>query len=192
MANTHGYEFFMQEVDSKGNLVPNTLVNLEEDFYVIKVNPIQSNVEIDPTPHDIEVPRRFLSYIICTAIVGINNLGAVKNIYTETYADANRVRVSMPEKVQRESTQVTLVLYFVGEKRADVFKKFCDYICNGKHRYWDTARNKYFDFYISEELTPSDELWYGSTPYFKVDVKMNNIFGQTFDSHEDVEEAYNE
>lgn len=163
MANTHGYEFFMQEVDNKGNLLGND-INLEEAFDGLKYS----------------------------AIVGIDNLGAVKNIYTETYADANRVRVSMPEKVQRESTQITLVLYFVGEKRAEVFKSFCDYICNGRHRYWDTARSKYFDFYISEELTPSDELWYGSTPYFKVDVKMNNIFGQTFDSHEDVEKAYNE
>ena len=163
MADTHGYEFFMQEVDNKGNLLGNE-INLEKAFDGLKYS----------------------------AIVGIDNLGAVKNIYTETYADANRVRVSMPEKVQRESTQITLVLYFVGEKRAEVFKSFCDYICNGRHRYWDTARNKYFDFYISEELTPSDELWYGSTPYFKVDVKMNNIFGQTFDSHEDVREAYNE
>ena len=163
MANTHGYEFFMREVDNKGNLLGNE-INLEKAFDGLKYS----------------------------AIVGIDNLGAVKNIYTETYADANRVRVSMPEKVQRESTQITLVLYFVGEKRAEVFKSFCDYICNGRHRYWDTARSKYFDFYISEELAPSDELWYGSTPYFKVDVKMNNIFGQTFDSHEDVEKAYNE
>lgn len=163
MADTHGYEFFMQEVDNKGNFLGND-INLEKAFDGLKYS----------------------------AIVGMDNLGAVKNIYTETYADANRVRVSMPEKVQRESTQITLVLYFVGEKRAEVFKSFCDYICNGRHRYWDTARNKYFDFYISEELTPSDELWYGSTPYFKVDVKMNNIFGQTFDSHEDVREAYNE
>lgn len=163
MANTHGYEFFMQEVDNKGNLLGNE-INLEEAFDGLKYS----------------------------AIVGIDNLGAVKNIYTETYADANRVRVSMPEKVQRESTQVSLVLYFVGEKRAEVFKSFCDYICNGRHRYWDTARSKYFDFYISEELTPSDELWYGSTPYFKVDVKMNNIFGQTFDSSADVGKAYHE
>ena len=174
MAKAHGYEFFIQEVDSKGNFI-GVAKNLETDF----------SVKVENTGEE-------LGGIIYISIVGIDNLGSVKNIYTETYADANRVRVSMPEKVQRESTQITLVLYFVGEKRAEVFKSFCDYICNGRHRYWDTARNKYFDFYISEELTPSDELWYGSTPYFKVDVKMNNIFGQTFDSHADVRKAYNE
>lgn len=174
MAKAHGYEFFIQEVDSKGNLI-GVAKNLETDF----------SVKVENTGEE-------LGGIIYISIVGMDNLGAVKNIYTETYADANRVRVSMPEKVQRESTQITLVLYFVGEKRAEVFKSFCDYICNGKHRYWDTARNKYFDFYIPEELTPSDELWYGSTPYFKVDVKMSNIFGQTFDSHTDVEKAYYE
>lgn len=184
MANTHGYEFFMQEVDNKGILVPSTLVNLE-DFFVYAVTEDQGRPN-KPTP------RPDLGCIKYSAIVGIDDLGSVKNIYTETYADANRVRVSIPEKVQRESTEVTLVLYFVGEKRADVFNQFCDYICNGRHRYWDTAREKYFDFYISEKLTPSDELWYGSTPYFKVDVKMNNIFGQTFDSHTDIENAYNE
>lgn len=172
MANTHRYEFFMQEVDSKGNFI-GVAKNLETDF----------SVKVENTGEE-------LGGIIYISIVGIDNLGSVKNIYTETYADANRVRVSMPEKVQRESTQITLVLYFVGEKRAEVFKSFCDYICNGRHRYWDTARSKYFDFYISEELTPSDELWYGSTPYFKVEVKMNNIFGQTFDSHTDIEKAY--
>lgn len=175
MATTHGYKFYIQEVRDTGVLIGERK-SLEEDFYAV----------------EIDTPRPDLGCIKYSAIVGIDNLGAVKNIYTETYADANRVRVSMPEKVQRESTQVTLVLYFIGEKRAEVFKSFCDYICNGRHRYWDTARSKYFDFYISEELTPSDELWYGSTPYFKVDVKMNNIFGQTFDSRTDVENAYNE
>lgn len=182
MANTHGYEFFIQEVSDTGVLIGERK-SLEEDFYAVEIGLSKPNDKI---------PRPDLGCIKYSTIVGINNLGAVKNIYTETYADANRVRVSMPEKVQRESTQVTLVLYFVGEKRAEVFKSFCDYICNGRHRYWDTARSKYFDFYISEELTPSDELWYGSTPYFKVDVKMNNIFGQTFDSHSDVRKAYNE
>lgn len=183
MTTTHGYKFYIQEVSDTGVLI-GECKSLEEDFYA---------VEIDTTQYpNVEIPRPDLGCIKYSAIVGIDNLGAVKNIYTETYADANRVRVSMPEKVQRESTQITLVLYFFGEKRAEVFKSFCDYISNGYHRYWDTARSKYFDFYISEELTPSDELWYGSTPYFKVDVKMNNIFGQTFGSHTDVRKAYNE
>lgn len=161
--NTHGYEFYIQEVDKKGNLLSNTLKNLEADFNGLKYS----------------------------ALSGVDNIGAVKNIYTEKYADSGRVRISMPAEIKNDATQLTLTLYFMGENRASVFKSFCEYIQQGIHRYWDTARKRYFDFYIEEAIETSDELWYGTTPYFRASIKMNNIFGKTFSSHEDIMTAYN-
>lgn len=149
-----GYEFFMQECDSKGNILAGS------------------------EPKSLEVDFRGLRY---SKIDGIETIGATKNVYSESYADADRLRVYAPKDVKHKETTVTLTLYFLGEKRFEVLDAFNAYIKGGFHRYWDTARNKWFAFYIKEELKPAESMWYGSTPYLRMDYKLVNIFGRTFD-----------
>lgn len=154
-----GYEFFMQECDKSGNVLAGS-------------SPL--NIEVDLKMGDGTCVRY-------SKIDGIEALGAPKNVYSESYADANRLRVYAPTEVTHKETTVTLTLYFMGAERHKLLDAFNDYIKRGFHKYWDTARNKWFAFYVKDELKPAESMWYGATPYLRMDYKLTNIFGRTFD-----------
>ena len=150
----YGYNFYMQECDSKGRIIAGSAPkNLEQDFEGLRYSKID----------------------------GIEAIGAPKNVYSESFADSDRLRVYAPKDVKHKETTVTLTLYFVGENRFKSLYAFNEYIKAGFHRYHDDARNKWFAFYIKDELKPADSQWHGSTPYLKMDYKLINIFGRTFD-----------
>lgn len=150
----YGYEFYMQECNSKGELLTGTAPKkLEQDFQGLRY----------------------------ASIDGIEALGAPKNVYSESYADADRLRVYAPTEIKHKETPVTLTLYFVGDNRFTSLNAFNEYVKKGFHRYWDTARNKWFAFFVKDELKPAEQMWHGSTPYLKMDYKLTNIFGRTFD-----------
>lgn len=153
MIKTNEYKFYMQQVE-KGELVAKTRKDLEVDFDGLRYS----------------------------AAKGINTIGKAR-IFTEKYADSDRLRVYVPaiENLTNDPTTVTFTFYFFGKNRQATFDAFNDYIRNGIHRYWDTARNKYFDFVIEESIQISEEKWYESTPYFSVDYKVQNLNGRTFD-----------
>lgn len=149
-----GYEFFMQECDKEGNILAGSVrKSLEQDFKGLRYSKID----------------------------GIEAIGAPKNVYSESYADSDRLRVYAPKDVKHKETTVTLTLFFVGDERFKTLDAFNGYIKGGLHRYWDTARNKWFAFYIKDELKPAEQVWYGSVPYLKMDYPLINIFGRTFD-----------
>lgn len=149
----HGYEFYMQGCTADGVLIGGTLKNLEKDF-------------------------EGLRYAKCE---GLEDIGAAKNIYEEVYSDADQVRVYIPNEVKNEATEIILTLYFTGDSRSSVRDEFNEYIRNGYHRYWDTARNKWFVFYVKDKLNVGESMWHGSTPYIKCEYKLKNIFGKTFE-----------
>jgi hypothetical protein len=49
----------------------------------------------------------------------------------------------------------------------------------GKFYYWDTARNKKVYCILADEYKPSDELWYGSTPYISADIPLQCLWGES-------------
>lgn len=153
---SHGYKFYIQQVQK---------------------NPDGSYTPVDSTTRDLEAYYEGLKY---SKLDGVSTVGKAKNIYTEKYADGDRLRVYLPDLVQNEATTLTLTLYFFGKNRQAVFDEFATEIKNGIHRYWDTARQYYFDFYVANELKPTNENWYKGEPFFKVDIKMNNIYGRCF------------
>lgn len=159
MGGTLGYEFFMQECDKAGNVLDGS---------------VAINLEVDLKMEDGTCVRY-------SKIDGIEALGAPKNVYSESYADADRLRVYAPTEVMHKETTVTLTLYFLGAERHKLLDAFNDYIKRGFHKYWDTARNKWFAFYVKDELKPAESMWYGSVPYLRMDYKLTNIFGRTFD-----------
>ena len=148
---TNKYKFYMQEI-SNGLLVPTTRKDLEHDF-------------------------EGLRYI---SAKGINSIGKAR-IFTETYADSDRVRAYVPETITNESTTVTFTFYFFGENRQKTYDEFNEYIRHGVHRYWDTARNKYFEFVMENSIEVKEEKWYLGTPYLSVEYKVKNLNGKTFD-----------
>lgn len=127
---------------------------------------------------DLEKDFKGMKY---SSMEGIETIGAAKNIYSESYSDSDRLRVYVPTEVKHKETEITLTVYFTGKDRYKVYDEFNAYITKGFHRYRDTARNKWFAFYIKSELKPAESMWYGSTPYLKMEYKLSNIFGRTFD-----------
>lgn len=155
---SHNYKFSLKA--ESGKYVSKGELDLESSFNVV-IN--------DET-------TGFVKYL---SLAGIDTIGAPKNIYTETYADSDSVRVFFPKTVAHEQTEIKLILCFLGKDRAKVYDKFCDFITSGLITYWDTARKKEFTFYVDSEITISEELWYGNTPYFKAEFKFKNINGKT-------------
>lgn len=122
---------------------------------------------------DLEQEFQGLKY---SRIKGLNDIGKQK-VYKEGIAEAQTTNVYIPETPVYEPTTVELVLYFVGDNRYTVYDNFNNYVKVGFHRYWDTARNRNFIFYIEDEIKIDEELWYGSTPYLKVTYKLQNVKG---------------
>ena len=149
-----GYKFYMQECTKEGVLIDGTLKDLERDFDGLR-------------------------YAKCE---GLNNYGAAKNIYTEVYADSDTLRAYVPDKVYNESIDVTFTFYFFGDAatRQRSFHAFLDSLRTGYHVYWDTARNRKFQFIPPmQAVSPSGEMWDGSRPYFKVELTLKGVKGGT-------------
>lgn len=114
---------------------------------------------------------------------GINDIGKAKNVYTEEYADSDRKRVYLPpdDNYANEATVVTMTFLVIGdaERRQVTIDNFFEYVRKGVHRYWDNARNKEFDFIVTDEIKVSDEKWHGSNPYVEITLKLQNLNGKT-------------
>jgi hypothetical protein len=148
-----GYHFYMVECDNKGKVADGAEeIDLEEHF----------------------------SGLTYMKAEGLNKLGKPR-VYTEKFADSDRLRVYKPDDTIREATTVTLSFAFVGDDRYETYHNFVEYISTGVKRYRDTARNKYLYFFVNAEIKPANEMWYGGTPYLTVDIPVQSIFGKTFD-----------
>lgn len=147
------YKFYIQKCNKDGTLVNGTLKNLETDFQGLKYSMLE----------------------------GITSYGAAKNIYTEKYSDSNMLRTYVPNSVTRGAIPVTLKLYFIGEQsvRQKSFDDFVSFVSNnGYNMYWDDARKKKIILMPpTDEIKPSEEKWYGSTPYIEVGIKFQAITG---------------
>lgn len=114
---------------------------------------------------------------------GMNDIGKSKNVYTEGYADSDRLRVHLPPdgNYTNEATKITMHFLVVGDaaQRQATIRSFENYVREGIHRYWDDARNLEFDFIVQDEIKVSDEKWHGSSPYVEIAVPMQNLNGKT-------------
>lgn len=117
-----------------------------------------------------------LVYSQCT---GLETIGAAKNIYTEDFADSGVTRVYMPNTIQNKPTTIKLTLFFTGPKRRTTRNLFNQFIRVGYTKYWDDARKRTFQFYITQELPVGEEKWNGSLPYLKCEYQLENIKGYT-------------
>ena len=149
-----GIYFYMQATDGKGKpLAGAPIKDLESDF----------------------------EGLLYSKAKGLNDKGKIKNSYSENYADSDRLRVYFPEEPTREATTVTFTFIFTGENRYAVFDAFVKYVSGGFRAFWDTKRKKRLVFYAPEDVKVAEEKWYGLTPYLSLDLKVQNIFGRTFD-----------
>lgn len=147
------------------------------NFYMQKVvwdESSSSYVGGENAVYDLESDFEGLKYAKCE---GLNSIGE-RRVYKEEYADDNRTRVYMSNTPTHKSTEIKLTLYFIGDNRQATFDLFNEYIMDGFHAYWDTARNKKVIFYVNKPVTPSQDVYKGGTHYIEVTYTLSNVYGK--------------
>ena len=145
------YYFYLQEVDKDGKALDDAK-SVEDDF--------GDGV-------------RYLK------AAGIDVIGKPKNIYTESYAESDKLRTYIPPVIANEPTTITLSIGFFGDDRHKNRDAFNEYIRKGYHKFWDTFRKKSFTFFVQDTIEPTEENFFGNNPYIKMDYKLKNIKGKT-------------
>lgn len=125
---------------------------------------------------DLEATFQGMKYVSCE---GLSNYGKIKNIYTETYAETDELRVYMPENVARENTDIEFVFGFEKENRRDTYDSFVSWISGKKLRYWDTCRNREVEMILVEKVEVDEDYLIGSSPFITVQFTFKNLNGQT-------------
>lgn len=133
-----------------------------------------NNVLVDGTKKDLEEDFEGLRYLKLT---GYETTGKVKNAYTETYSDSNRLRVYVPSSPTFEATTLTLNLCFFGDNRYLTKEAFHQYIYNKIFRYWDTARDGYAVCICTDAVEVSEDNVKTDIPYISCNFKLTNIYG---------------
>lgn len=149
------YKFYIQEVEWKAD--SNSYVALS-----------------GASPTDIEDKFKGLKYSKCE---GLEDVGEA-NLYTEEYADSDRLRVYIPSDLTHKATEIKLTLFFVGDERRNAYNAFNDWIMGKTLAYWDTARNKKLIFFVKNPVKPSNDKFKGSTPYIEVTYTLSNVYGK--------------
>lgn len=144
---------------------------IDYKFYMSRL--IDNNWE---SPTSLEDYFQGMKYISCK---GLSDKGKIKNIYTESYAEVEDLRVYMPDEIVRENTDIEFEFGFEKENRRDVFDRFVDWISGYKIRYWDTCRNREVDMVLIDKIEVDEDLLIGSSPYIIVPFKFKNLKGNT-------------
>lgn len=145
----------------------NTIQNLYIDI---------ESIEITNAVFDLETDFDGLKYVSST---GLNSLGAIKNSYTETFAESSELKTYIPENIARENTDIEFEFLFTGDSLTDTYYDFVDYISGHKVDYWDTFRKRKTTMLMTESVEPSEQMLYGNNQYMRAKFKFKNIYGQT-------------
>ena len=116
---------------------------------------------------------------------GLSETGKVKNIYTETYAETEELRMYIPDEVLYENTDMSLTLLFspYSENDSDVQdneRAFFEYVSGHKIEYHDTFRNIYVSLLLLNKPEVVGEVLYGGSRYREVKYTFKNIYGRSF------------
>ena len=116
---------------------------------------------------------------------GLSETGKVKNIYTETYAETEELRVYIPDEVLYENTDLSLTLLFAPDSANDSDvqnneRAFFEYVSGHKIEYHDTFRNRYVSLLLLNKPEVIGEVLYGGSRYREVKYTFKNIYGRSF------------
>ena len=111
---------------------------------------------------------------------GLSETGKVKNIYTETYAETEELRMYIPDEVLYDNTDMSLTLLFspYSENDSDVQdneRAFFEYVSGHKIEYHDTFRNRYVSLLLLNKPEVVGEVLYGGSRYREVKYTFKNI-----------------
>ena len=116
---------------------------------------------------------------------GLSETGKVKNVYTETYADSEELRVYVPDDVLYEQTDISLTLLFAPSSTDDNDvqvneRAFFEYVSGHKIEYHDTFRNRYVSLLLINKPEVVGEVLYGGSRYREVKYTFKNLYGRSF------------
>ena len=116
---------------------------------------------------------------------GLSETGKVKNVYTETYADSEELRVYVPDEVLYEQTDISLTLLFAPSSTndndvQDNERAFFEYVSGHKIEYHDTFRNRYVSLLLINKPEVVGEVLYGGSRYREVKYTFKNLYGRSF------------
>ena len=116
---------------------------------------------------------------------GLSETGKVKNVYTETYADSEELRVYVPDEVLYEQTDISLTLLFAPSSAndndvQDNERAFFEYVSGHKIEYHDTFRNRYVSLLLINKPEVVGEVLYGGSRYREVKYTFKNLYGRSF------------
>lgn len=118
---------------------------------------------------------------------GVNEYGKAKNIYTESYAETEELRVYVPEKVLYENTDISLTLVFPcvsKNNRLDVTTNeriFFEYVSGRCVEWYDTFRERYLTLLLINKPEVVGEVLYGDMRYREIKYTFKNIYGRSFE-----------
>lgn len=124
---------------------------------------------------DIEETYKGLLYSKCE---GLDAKGERLNVYTEEFAESDELRVWQGADVARKPTTLTFTFFFTGDERQATMDSFYEYIKNGRFYYWDTKRLKKGYFIVKDEFKANEDVYQGSIPYKKIELKVQNLWGE--------------
>lgn len=116
---------------------------------------------------------------------GLSEAGKVKNVYTETYADSEELRVYVPDEVLYEQTDISLTLLFAPSSAndndvQDNERAFFEYVSGQKIEYHDTFRNRYVSLLLINKPEVIGEVLYGGSRYREVKYTFKNLYGRSY------------
>jgi hypothetical protein len=121
---------------------------------------------------------RTLMYRRCS---GLEDFGKVKNIYTETYADSDTVRVDFPTTITREATTITLNLIIRRNpsiENGDNDVSTVVGLVSGNYPVvlWDNIRRKMSVMTLVNAVEVKEDKYKGMK-YVEIELKFNNLYG---------------
>ena len=126
------------------------------------------------TTYDIE---KDFDGLLVSKIKGLDDKGEIKNRYTETYADSEKLRVYHPTTPLYKETTIKLDILFSKALRGFELDAFTNLIKGGTLIMYETSRGRCFEFVYMKDTIVSDEKMYGGQPYKEVEFELQNIRG---------------
>lgn len=116
---------------------------------------------------------------------GLDEFGKAKNLYTESYAETEMLRINVPKNVLYENTEVSLTLLFLAssENRLDVSdneRKFFEFVSGRPVEWYDTFRHRMAALLLVNKPEVVGEILYGNGRYRQIKYTFKNIFGRSF------------
>ena len=142
-----------------------------------------ASVMVSPKSSQIDIEDEYGCYYV--KMEGVSENGKAKNIYTESYAESDEMRLHLPAEIAYENTKCVLSLLFpeTGDDRMDVQdneRRFFEAVSGKKIEWYDTFRKRYVTLVLIEAPKLAGEKLYGGSRYRQVEYTFQNIYGRSF------------